>query len=82
MPSTETLTSLALLKVRIDAGGDYLEYLRPFILQRVVLGAVTLVTWINGTTARKIHRGIERRVFTWLLMRESKELGIKLPADL
>ena len=29
---TETLTSLAMLKVKIDQGGDYLDYLRPFIL--------------------------------------------------
>lgn len=31
--SAETLTSLAILKVNVDHGGDYLEYLRPFILQ-------------------------------------------------
>ena len=34
--STETLTSLAILKVNIDRGGDYLNYLRPFILQVLV----------------------------------------------
>ena len=28
-----TLTSLALLKVSIDQGNDYLEYLRPFVLE-------------------------------------------------
>ena len=32
MPSS-TLTSLAMLKVNIDQGRDYLDYLRPFILQ-------------------------------------------------
>lgn len=31
--SSETLTSLAMLKVNIDQGRDYLDYLRPFILQ-------------------------------------------------
>ena len=31
--TTETLTSLAILKVYIDRGGDYLGYLRPFVLQ-------------------------------------------------
>ncbi len=31
--TTNTLTSLAILNVQIDHGGDYLEYLRPFILQ-------------------------------------------------
>ena len=31
--STATLTSLAILKVKVDQGTDYLDYLRPFILQ-------------------------------------------------
>jgi len=31
--STVTLTSLAMLKVNIDQGKDYLDYLRPFIMQ-------------------------------------------------
>ena len=31
--STATLTSLAILKVNLDQGGDYLDYLRPFVLQ-------------------------------------------------
>lgn len=31
--STSTLTSLAMLKVNVDQGRDYLDYLRPFILQ-------------------------------------------------
>jgi hypothetical protein len=31
-----TLTSLAMLKVNIDQGKDYLDYLRPFILQVLV----------------------------------------------
>ena len=34
--STNTLTSLAILKVNIDQGGNYLEYLRPFVLQVLV----------------------------------------------
>ena len=36
MAFTETLTSLAMLKVNVDQGKDYLEYLRPFILQVLV----------------------------------------------
>ncbi|MDP8246903.1 MAG: hypothetical protein P9M00_02100 [Candidatus Tritonobacter lacicola] len=36
MASTATLTSLAMLKVNIDQGSDYLEYLRPFILQVLI----------------------------------------------
>lgn len=31
-----TLTSLAMLKVSIDQGKDYLDYLRPFVLQALV----------------------------------------------
>jgi len=34
--STATLTSLAMLKVNIDQGGDYLDYLRPFVLHVLV----------------------------------------------
>lgn len=30
--STNTLTSLAILKVAVDKGSDYLDYLRPFVL--------------------------------------------------
>ena len=36
MASTKTLTSLAMLKVKIDQGSDYLDYLLPFILQILV----------------------------------------------
>ena len=35
--STATLTSLAMLKVNIDEGGDYLNYLIPFVLQILVV---------------------------------------------
>ena len=34
--ATTTLTSLAMLKVHIDQGQDYLDYLRPFILQVLI----------------------------------------------
>ncbi len=42
--TTETLTSLAILKVNIDRGGDYLSYLRPFILQVLHDGRPDFVT--------------------------------------
>lgn len=32
MNASSTLTSLAMLKVTIDQGGDYLEYFKPFVL--------------------------------------------------
>ena len=34
--ATNTLTSLAILKVNIDQGRDYLDYLRPFVFQVLV----------------------------------------------
>jgi len=34
--SSETLTSLAMLKVSVDQGSDYLDYLKPFVLQVLV----------------------------------------------
>ena len=42
--STETLTSLAMLKVHVDRGQDYLDYLRPFILQVLVAHTPDQVT--------------------------------------
>ena len=34
--STETLTSLAMLKVNIDQGQDYFDHLRPFVIQVLI----------------------------------------------
>ena len=42
--STETLTSLAMLKVHVDQGQDYLDYLRPLILQVLITHRPSLVT--------------------------------------
>ena len=39
-----TLTSLAMLKVHVDQGHDYLDYLRPFILQVLVDHRINPVT--------------------------------------
>lgn len=44
MVSTKTLTSLAMLKVNVDQGRDYLDYLVPFILQILVDHAPDPVT--------------------------------------
>ena len=41
---TNTLTSLAILKVNVDHGRDYLDYLRPFVLQVLVQHRPTPVT--------------------------------------
>ena len=39
-----TLTSLAMLKVHVDQGDDYLVYLRPFVLQVLVTHRPDIVT--------------------------------------
>lgn len=41
---SETLVSLAMLKVRIDAGRDYLDYLRPFVIHVLTLDRPERVT--------------------------------------
>lgn len=42
--SPTTLTSLAILKVNVDEGNDYLEYLRPFILQILIDHGPSVIT--------------------------------------
>ncbi|MGH2509507.1 MAG: hypothetical protein ACRDHZ_19185, partial [Ktedonobacteraceae bacterium] len=59
MSSTETLTSLAMLKVRIDAGGDYLEYLRPFIFQSLTTHRPDPVTETCVSNFLKEDFGVE-----------------------
>ncbi len=39
-----TLTSLAMLKVSIDSGKDYLEYLKPFVIQALAHGKLEIVS--------------------------------------
>jgi hypothetical protein len=55
-----TLTSLAMLKVHLDQGRDYLDYLRPFILQVLVDHQINPVTdaavkdWIRSDFGMEI----------------------------
>ena len=51
---TSTLTSLAILKVNIDDNMDYLDYLRPFILQ--VLAEQDFFPITISQVERKIHQ--------------------------
>lgn len=44
MNKETTLASLAMLKVRIDQGSDYLEYLRPFVLHVLGTKNIEIVT--------------------------------------
>ena len=50
--SNKTLASLALLKATINAGGDYLHYLRPFVLH------VLNRTDATSTTAESVANAI------------------------
>ena len=77
--STATLTSLAMLKVTIDHGGDYLDYLRPFILQVLVDERPDPVT--EGIVQEHIrtHFGLEipEQVIQVVLKRISRNKLIK-----
>jgi hypothetical protein len=53
--TANTLSRLAMLKVSIDGGKDYLEYLRPYVIQALVESPPDVVA--NATVAEKL-RGI------------------------
>jgi hypothetical protein len=44
MSKESTLASLAMLKVHIDSGKDYLEYLRPFVMQVLAYSGIEVIT--------------------------------------
>ena len=56
---TDTLTSLAILKVNLDHGRDYLDYIRPFILNVLTVEHPEIIT--DGVVGRLIlkHFGLE-----------------------
>ena len=57
--STATLTSLAMLKLKIDQGGDYLDYLHPFVLQVLVEHRPDPVTDVAVKQHLKSEFGLE-----------------------
>ncbi|HJR46907.1 MAG TPA: hypothetical protein VJ799_02000, partial [Nitrososphaeraceae archaeon] len=59
MGSTSTLTSLAMLKVEIDHGGDYLNYLKPFISQVLYDKKPELITDSGTSELIREHFGLE-----------------------
>lgn len=69
-----TLLSLAMLKVNIDSGRDYLEYLRPFVMQS--LARKTTVPIDDESIAKQLQYDfglvIPRRTVQILLQRISK----------
>ena len=50
--SNATLTSLAMLKVNFDQGRDYLDYLRPFVLQVLVASDTSNPVTVQSVTER------------------------------
>ena len=77
--NTATLTSLAILKVQIDHGVDYLDYLRPFILQ--VLSDCDIDPISTGVVSRLLREQfglqIPERTVEIVLKRISKRYPIK-----
>lgn len=53
MSHAVTLSSLAMLKVSIDSGGDYLEYLRPYVVQVLIESRPDIV--VDSTVARNLR---------------------------
>ena len=51
---TSTLTSLAVLKVNIDQRRDYLDYLRPFVLQMLIQPHISPIT--DYSVAQEIEK--------------------------
>ncbi|MDD9803159.1 MAG: hypothetical protein OXU53_11505 [Deltaproteobacteria bacterium] len=73
--STETLTSLAMLKVKIDHGGNYLDYLQPFVVQVLVDHKSDRVTseFVNGHILEQFGLVIPERTVQVVLKRLAKK---------
>ena len=77
--STATLTSLAMLKVNVDQGRDYLDYLHPFIMQVLVELKPDPVTNRVVSDHIRTHFGLEipERTVEVVLKRISKHHPLK-----
>ena len=77
--STATLTSLAILKVNVDQGRDYLDYLRPFILQVLVDYKPDPITnsVVTGYIGEKFGLVIPERTVEIVLKRISRNHAIE-----
>ena len=77
--SAETLTSLAMLKVHVDRGQDYLDYLRPFILQVLVAHTPDRVTDVIVRDLIRTDFGLEipGRAVQIVLKRLSRQYPLK-----
>ena len=79
MKNEGTLTSLAMLKVNINSGKDYLDYLNPFVIQALLHGDLELVN--DKTVADRILKDcglvIPRRTVQIVLQRFVKAGHLK-----
>ena len=77
--STATLTSLAILKVNVDQGKDYLDYLRPFVLQVLVERKPDPITngVVSGYIGEKFGLVIPERTVEIVLKRISRNHAIE-----
>lgn len=77
--ASETLTSLAMLKVSVDQGGDYLDYLRPFILHVLVEQKPDPVTALSLEGDLRTQFGLEipQRAIQVVLKRLSRQYPLK-----
>lgn len=77
MSMETTLSSLAMLKVRVDQGGDYLEYLRPFILHVLpsTKGKAVTDESVSISLLDEFGLSIPRRTTQILLQRLTKRGG-------
>ena len=77
--SSETLTSLAMLKVHVDQGQDYLDYLRPFILQSLIVHEPDPITAVvvRDLISRDFGLEIPDRAIQIVLRRLSRRYSIK-----
>ena len=75
MTSTATLTSLAILKVNIDEGQNYLDYLKPFVLHVLAKDRPDQVTDANVAASLKEAFGLEipHRTLQIVLKRLSRQ---------
>ena len=78
MPS-ETLTSLAMLKVSVDRGGDYLDYLVPFVLQILADERPDPVTAVAISAEIRAQFGLEipERAIQIVIHRISRKYPLK-----
>lgn len=80
--SSATLTSLAMLKVNVDHGRDYLDYLQPFVLQILVDHKPDPVTSVVVSEQIRVLFGLEipERAIQLVLKRLARRISMKKDA--